>query len=487
MNDQDTRQALLRAISDEEIRRQVDDLLGVLGDQLVGICQQFTDGEVNPATTYEFENKIAVALRETGRQLAQTHYNALQPEDVKSMPKTMEHEDQRFRRLAGKTPHDDIVTRFGKIRLLRTGYRLGRAGKVIFPLEMVLGVEQGFTPAAVDFVGQQFAATGSSQSRTIEAVQAYFGCSVGVGKLRKLVAWLAESMSLHRESCQIEQLLAWMEQSRTAGHLPVLSVSRDGVSLGIAPFASFEMASVATISVMSAGKRLGTVYLGRAPESNQQTLTDELTSLLRETLRACGDRLPQVAYVTDAGKVETAYWKNVLRKFYVDGKRIKIQRVVDYYHASLRLTIIANAFDFGAQTWRRTQWLQRVRRLLRKRGGWGRVMRSIANMKQLYGYKSSSASEAQDAERYLRRYRRFMNYHALKLQDFPIGSGIVESACKQVVSERLKLSGMRWLHAGAQHVLTLRCLLLSGVWSNAYQKLLESKTPVSVLIKNKAA
>lgn len=52
-------------------------------------------------------------------------------------------------------------------------------------------------------------------------------------------------------------------------------------------------------------------------------------------------------YVSDAGKVETAYWRNTLSKFFVDGRRIKITRVVDYYHATERLTTIADALKFG--------------------------------------------------------------------------------------------------------------------------------------------
>jgi hypothetical protein len=52
-------------------------------------------------------------------------------------------------------------------------------------------------------------------------------------------------------------------------------------------------------------------------------------------------------YVSDAGKVESAYWKSTLSRFYVDGKRIKVTRVVDYYHASEQLTTIALALKLG--------------------------------------------------------------------------------------------------------------------------------------------
>jgi len=44
-----------------------------------------------------------------------------------------------------------------------------------------------------------------------------------------------------------------------------------------------------------------------------------------------------------------------------------------------------------------------------------------------------------------------------------------------VSTQRLKLSGMRWKKAGAQTVLDLRVLQLSGVWAAAYQRVLQDR------------
>ena len=38
-----------------------------------------------------------------------------------------------------------------------------------------------------------------------------------------------------------------------------------------------------------------------------------------------------------------------------------------------------------------------------------------------------------------------------------VGSGLVESGCKAVIGQRLKLSGMRWTVTGAEAITTLRC------------------------------
>jgi hypothetical protein len=42
-----------------------------------------------------------------------------------------------------------------------------------------------------------------------------------------------------------------------------------------------------------------------------------------------------------------------------------------------------------------------------------------------------------------------------------------------VYGQRLKQSGMRWQKAGAQTILTLRVMLLSGVWSEVYERTLQ--------------
>jgi hypothetical protein len=286
-------------------------------------------------------------------------------------------------------------------------------------------------------------------------------------------------MEPFRQQAQVDKLMELIDQARKQKLDPVLSVSRDGVALGIAPWSLFEMAAVACISVIAGGKKLGTVYLGCVPETNQVTLSEQLTDLLTATVRQCGDALPAIVYVTDAGKIETAYWKNRLRKFFVDGRRIKIHRVVDYYHAAERLGTIAGALKLNKA--RREQWLEHACALLIEPGGHGRVLRSIARMRELHGYKKSEVKDAEKAEKYLRRYRRFMDYASMKELGFPIGSGVVESACKQIVSERMKLAGMRWHKTGGQHTMTLRCILLSGIWDTVYKTLLDAKPTVSDL------
>ena len=54
------------------------------------------------------------------------------------------------------------------------------------------------------------------------------------------------------------------------------------------------------------------------------------------------------------------------------------------------------------------------------------------------------------------------NYDLYRKEGLFIGSGVIEAACKTVVAQRAKLSGMLWGVEGVQNVLTIRCLMLSG-------------------------
>jgi len=50
-----------------------------------------------------------------------------------------------------------------------------------------------------------------------------------------------------------------------------------------------------------------------------------------------------------------------------------------------------------------------------------------------------------------------MRYRWFRSRGLFAGSGLVESACKAVIGQRLKLSGMRWTITGADAIATLRC------------------------------
>ena len=81
---------------------------------------------------------------------------------------------------------------------------------------------------------------------------------------------------------------------------------------------------------------------------------------------------------------------------------------------------------------------------------------------------------------YFRGNRHRMGYADAKARGLPIGSGVVEAACKTLVTERLERSGMRWSPRGGQAILTLRSLVQTRRFDCAWSLLAQSyRTQVS--------
>ena len=74
----------------------------------------------------------------------------------------------------------------------------------------------------------------------------------------------------------------------------------------------------------------------------------------------------------------------------------------------------------------------------------------------------------------------------MKADNLPIGSGVIEAACKTLVQQRLKRSGMRWDDEGGQAMLNFRSLLKSGRFDAGWKLLADTyrhevKLPSNVL------
>jgi hypothetical protein len=86
-------------------------------------------------------------------------------------------------------------------------------------------------------------------------------------------------------------------------------------------------------------------------------------------------------------------------------------------------------------------------------------MRQSATKRPLRGAKREAVLGAAG---YLYRNREYMHYDEYLKQGWPIASGAVEGACKNLVKDRMERSGMRWQVPGAEAVLKLRAIKLSG-------------------------
>lgn len=140
--------------------------------------------------------------------------------------------------------------------------------------------------------------------------------------------------------------------------------------------------------------------------------------------------------------------------------------ILDLFHVMERLWKVAWCFfEEGRQKHEAHRWVEeRLKRLLEgKVDSVIRGMRYQATQRGLKGQKRKTVQEAAD---YFERNRARMKYDEYLAAGYPIGSGVVEGACRHLVKDRMERTGMRWLPSGAQAMLDLRATYLNGEWDD---------------------
>lgn len=136
--------------------------------------------------------------------------------------------------------------------------------------------------------------------------------------------------------------------------------------------------------------------------------------------------------------------------------------ILDFWHAAEHLTELGLALwpEEALRQQRVADWCHRL-----KHEG-GEAMLVTLEKVELSGCSSAARQAHADCVRYFQNHRHRMDYPRYLANGWQIGSGPVESACKTVVGNRLKGSGMRWGQDGSNAVCHLRALYLSqpGQW-----------------------
>lgn len=131
--------------------------------------------------------------------------------------------------------------------------------------------------------------------------------------------------------------------------------------------------------------------------------------------------------------------------------------ILDFYHAAEHLCDWAKVLHPQESEAERvgSQWCHRL-----KHEGGQTVLTALRGLDV-----SDRSAEVQEAHRqlvvYFENQVHRMDYPMYRSKGWLIGSGPVEAACKQVVNQRLKGSGMRWSEPGADAVCHLRALFRS--------------------------
>ena len=140
--------------------------------------------------------------------------------------------------------------------------------------------------------------------------------------------------------------------------------------------------------------------------------------------------------------------------------------ILDFYHAAEHLKTACDAI-WGAESVGSHAEFVRFRTLL-KEDAQG-VDKVIGCLRYRLGRLRGRQRERLATElTYFRNQRARMAYAHYQRKGLPMGSGVVEAACKTLVTQRLKRSGMRWERAGGQAILTLRSVIQSERWERGW-------------------
>jgi hypothetical protein len=62
-----------------------------------------------------------------------------------------------------------------------------------------------------------------------------------------------------------------------------------------------------------------------------------------------------------------------------------------------------------------------------------------------------------------------MRYDVCLERGYPIGSGVIEGVCRNLINDRLELTGMRWTVHGAESVIRLRAVYINKDWKDFWR------------------
>ena len=147
-----------------------------------------------------------------------------------------------------------------------------------------------------------------------------------------------------------------------------------------------------------------------------------------------------------------------LEKFVTTNFPRDVHLILDFWHASEYLRELAKLLHPDDEEARKQLHVQWSRQLKREGGA-----AMIARLEQwpLPPRKPGVREKLSETLNYFKNNAHRMDYPTYEANGWLIGSGAVESACKTVVGQRLKLAGMRWREDGTDAVCHLRALYQS--------------------------
>lgn len=327
-------------------------------------------------------------------------------------------------------------------------------GVGFFPLDEELALEAGsLTPQIQEWLVRL--AVWMPFGRAVQMLEAITKVQVGKETARRQT----EQAGKVYEQVQEEEAKRLMDPAQEVSDEPRRLAARQVISSdgAMVPLVHGVWAEVKTLVIAEqqrdSQQRMQTVNLSYF---SRMTQAEEFSDLaLVETRRRGLEQALQVAAVTDG-----AVWLQGL----VDVHCPEAERILDFPHAAQRISEIADEVR-ASGTSLPDDWLSRQLHALKHEGP--RAM--LATVRALRD-RHPTLEKVADHLAYLEKREAQMQYPRYQKQEWPIGSGMVESANKQVMQSRLKGPGMHWDPRNVNPMLALRTAVCNDRWDEAWHQ-----------------
>jgi hypothetical protein len=239
----------------------------------------------------------------------------------------------------------------------------------------------------------------------------------------------------------------------------VIGISLDGTCMLLRKD-GWRQAMVGSISLYDAeGERLHTTYIAQEPELGKE----KFLSNFEKEISAIKKVYQEQTYIGVADGA-TDNWK-FLQNF------VDIQ-VLDFFHATEYLAKVSKCAFRNKLEGR--EWLkQSCHNLKHEEDGAKNLLKEMIILKKKK-ISQTKKDEIETAITYFTNHHHQMNYPFCLKKKIPIGSGVIEAACKVIIKQRMCNSGMRWTEEGAKNVLILRCFNeTDGKWEKFWSKIVK--------------
>ena len=148
--------------------------------------------------------------------------------------------------------------------------------------------------------------------------------------------------------------------------------------------------------------------------------------------------------------------------------------ILDLLHVTPRLWKAAHVFHAEKSAAAEAFVRERLLRVLR-----GQVASGVQGLRVMGGRRRLSAAKRKTLREvcnYLEKNQGRMRYDEYLAAGYPIASGVIEGACRHLVKDRMERAGMHWTIAGAQAMLEVRSIYVSGQWEEYQAYRIEQET-----------